>query len=147
VFKVCRSVVSNDARILSGVLERTDTETDAAVLHEPQQVPGMSVPHQVPRGQRGQGDCVFRQCVCIGGALYLLCPLDCVVKMDGMQAYATRLGKLYIHGATGQVERMNILSWFQHSPQVNTIFLSKVRDGREVCCKLLNCCAGWRHVD
>jgi DNA excision repair protein ERCC-3 len=43
------------------------------------------------------------------------------------QAYAKRLGKLYIHGGTGQVERMRILSWFQHSPQVNTIFLSKVR--------------------
>jgi hypothetical protein len=41
------------------------------------------------------------------------------------QAYAKKLGKLYIHGGTGQVERMRILSWFQHSPQVNTIFLSK----------------------
>ncbi|KAF8920369.1 P-loop containing nucleoside triphosphate hydrolase protein [Mucidula mucida] len=45
-----------------------------------------------------------------------------------LEAYAKRLGKLYIHGATGQVERMRILSWFQHSPQVNTIFLSKVGD-------------------
>jgi DNA excision repair protein ERCC-3 len=42
------------------------------------------------------------------------------------KAYATRLGKPHIHGATGQVERTHILSWFQHSPQVNTIFLSKV---------------------
>jgi DNA excision repair protein ERCC-3 len=43
------------------------------------------------------------------------------------QAYAKKLGKLYIHGGTGQTERMRILQWFQHSPEVNTIFLSKVR--------------------
>ncbi|KAI3613650.1 dna helicase [Moniliophthora roreri] len=43
-------------------------------------------------------------------------------------AYATRLRRLYIHGATGQVERMRILSRFQHDPNVNTIFLSKVGD-------------------
>ena len=43
------------------------------------------------------------------------------------KAYARRLNKLYIHGGTGQVERMRILSHFQHSPKVNTIFLSKVR--------------------
>lgn len=42
------------------------------------------------------------------------------------QAYAKKLGKLYIHGGTGQVERMRILQYFQHSPAVNTIFLSKV---------------------
>ena len=42
------------------------------------------------------------------------------------QAYAKKLGKLYIHGGTGQTERMRILQWFQHSPEVNTIFLSKV---------------------
>ncbi|KIY64574.1 DNA helicase [Cylindrobasidium torrendii FP15055 ss-10] len=45
-----------------------------------------------------------------------------------LEAYAKRLGKLYIHGGTGQVERMRILSHFQHSPLVNTIFLSKVGD-------------------
>jgi DNA excision repair protein ERCC-3 len=50
----------------------------------------------------------------------LLCPHCC------SQAYAKKLGKPYIHGATGQAERMSILNWFQHSPQVNTIFLSKV---------------------
>lgn len=44
-----------------------------------------------------------------------------------MQAYAKKLGKLYIHGGTGQVERMRILQHFQHSPNVNTIFLSKVQ--------------------
>lgn len=42
------------------------------------------------------------------------------------QAYAKKLGKLYIHGGTGQTERMRILQHFQHSPEVNTIFLSKV---------------------
>jgi len=42
------------------------------------------------------------------------------------QAYAKKLKKPYIHGQTGQVERMRILQHFQHSPEVNTIFLSKV---------------------
>lgn len=45
-----------------------------------------------------------------------------------LEAYAKRLHKLYIHGGTSQVERMRILQWFQHSPEVNTIFLSKVGD-------------------
>lgn len=44
------------------------------------------------------------------------------------QAYAKKLGKLYIHGGTPQVERMRILQNFQHNPIVNTIFLSKVGD-------------------
>lgn len=44
------------------------------------------------------------------------------------KAYAQYLRKPFIHGATGQVERMRILSHFQHSPNVNTIFLSKVGD-------------------
>lgn len=42
------------------------------------------------------------------------------------QHYAKKLGKLYIHGGTPQVERMRILQHFQHNPAVNTIFLSKV---------------------
>ncbi|KAI0067383.1 DNA repair helicase rad25 [Artomyces pyxidatus] len=45
-----------------------------------------------------------------------------------LEAYAKKLRKPYIHGATGQVERMRILQHFQHSPEVNTIFLSKVGD-------------------
>ncbi len=44
------------------------------------------------------------------------------------QAYARRLGKLFIHGGVGQAERMLILSKFQHDPRVNTIFLSKVSE-------------------
>lgn len=43
-----------------------------------------------------------------------------------LQAYAKKLGKPYIHGGTGQVERMRVLQWFQHDSNVNTIFLSKV---------------------
>ncbi|KAJ8474054.1 hypothetical protein ONZ45_g16079 [Pleurotus djamor] len=45
-----------------------------------------------------------------------------------LEAYAKKLNKLFIHGAVGQVERMRILSRFQHDPRVNTIFLSKVGD-------------------
>ncbi|KAK7690604.1 transcription factor TFIIH complex ERCC-3 subunit [Cerrena zonata] len=45
-----------------------------------------------------------------------------------LEAYARKLGKLYIHGGTSQVERMRILQNFQHNPAVNTIFLSKVGD-------------------
>lgn len=45
-----------------------------------------------------------------------------------LEAYAKKLRKPYIHGGTGQVERMRILQFFQHSPEVNTIFLSKVGD-------------------
>lgn len=51
----------------------------------------------------------------------------CLTDFDWhLQAYARRLGKLFIHGGVGQVERMLILSKFQHDPRVNTIFLSKV---------------------
>ncbi|KAF5324400.1 hypothetical protein D9619_011265 [Psilocybe cf. subviscida] len=45
-----------------------------------------------------------------------------------LEAYARRLNKLYIHGGVGQVERMLVLSKFQHDPWFNTIFLSKVGD-------------------
>lgn len=48
------------------------------------------------------------------------------ISLPPLQAYAKKLNKLYIHGGTGQVERMRILQHFQHSPAVNTIFLSKV---------------------
>jgi superfamily II DNA or RNA helicase len=43
-----------------------------------------------------------------------------------MQAYAKKLGKSFIHGGTPEGERLRILSRFQHDPQLNTIFLSKV---------------------
>ncbi|KDQ57242.1 hypothetical protein JAAARDRAFT_70171 [Jaapia argillacea MUCL 33604] len=45
-----------------------------------------------------------------------------------LEAYAKRLGKAFIHGGTGQTERMRVLERFQHDPRVNTIFLSKVGD-------------------
>ena len=45
-----------------------------------------------------------------------------------LEAYAKKLVKPYIHGGTAQIERMRILQHFQHNPQVNTIFLSKVGD-------------------
>ncbi|KAI0032530.1 DNA helicase [Vararia minispora EC-137] len=45
-----------------------------------------------------------------------------------LQAYARKLNKPFIHGGTGQTERMNILGHFQNNPAVSTIFLSKVGD-------------------
>ncbi|WOO78810.1 General transcription and DNA repair factor IIH helicase subunit XPB [Vanrija pseudolonga] len=45
-----------------------------------------------------------------------------------LEAYAKKLGKPYIHGGTPEGERLQILSRFQHDPQLNTIFLSKVGD-------------------
>jgi len=45
-----------------------------------------------------------------------------------LEAYAKKLGKPFIHGGTAQVERMGILQHFQHNPNINTIFLSKVGD-------------------
>ena len=45
-----------------------------------------------------------------------------------LEAYATRLGKPFIHGGTPEGERLRILSWFQHNPKLNTIFLSSVGD-------------------
>ncbi|KAK0548337.1 DNA repair helicase RAD25 [Tilletia horrida] len=45
-----------------------------------------------------------------------------------LEAYAKKLGKPFIHGGTAQIERMGILQHFQHNPNINTIFLSKVGD-------------------
>ncbi|KAF2646733.1 DNA repair helicase rad25 [Massarina eburnea CBS 473.64] len=45
-----------------------------------------------------------------------------------LQKYALTLGKAYIYGGTPQNERMRILENFQHNPEVNTIFLSKIGD-------------------
>jgi DNA excision repair protein ERCC-3 len=42
------------------------------------------------------------------------------------QQYAQKLGKAAIHGGTDERERMRILARFQHDPNMNTIFLSKV---------------------
>ncbi|KAJ1975974.1 DNA repair helicase RAD25 [Dimargaris cristalligena] len=43
-------------------------------------------------------------------------------------AYGKQLGLPYIYGGTPQQERMRILHQFQHNPNLNTIFLSKVGD-------------------
>ncbi|PRT53430.1 DNA repair helicase RAD25 [Wickerhamiella sorbophila] len=45
-----------------------------------------------------------------------------------LKAYALKLGKPFIFGATPQQERMTILKNFQFNDAVNTIFLSKVGD-------------------
>lgn len=45
-----------------------------------------------------------------------------------LQRYALKLNKFYIYGGTPQAERLRVLENFQHSEQVNTIFLSKIGD-------------------
>ncbi|RXK41677.1 DNA excision repair protein ERCC-3 [Tremella mesenterica] len=45
-----------------------------------------------------------------------------------LEAYAKKLGKSFIHGGTPEGERLRILARFQHDPNLNTIFLSKVGD-------------------
>lgn len=45
-----------------------------------------------------------------------------------LKAYALKLGKAFIYGNTGQAERLQVLENFQHNPQVNTLFLSKIGD-------------------
>ncbi|KAI9144560.1 P-loop containing nucleoside triphosphate hydrolase protein [Paraphysoderma sedebokerense] len=45
-----------------------------------------------------------------------------------LKAYALKLKKPFIYGATSHAERTAILSQFQHNPLINTIFLSKVGD-------------------
>jgi DNA excision repair protein ERCC-3 len=45
-----------------------------------------------------------------------------------LEKYAKKLNKVFIYGATPQAERLQILENFQHNPNVNTIFLSKIGD-------------------
>ncbi|KAF9356253.1 DNA repair helicase RAD25 [Mortierella sp. AD094] len=45
-----------------------------------------------------------------------------------LKTYARMLGKPFICGETSQQERVQILEHFQHDPQINAIFLSKVGD-------------------
>ena len=45
-----------------------------------------------------------------------------------LQAYAKKMNRPFIYGPTSQMERMRILSQFQHNPALNCIFLSKVGD-------------------
>ncbi|VDQ05744.1 unnamed protein product [Trichobilharzia regenti] len=44
-----------------------------------------------------------------------------------LKYYATKMGRPFLYGPTGQAERMQILQNFQHNPNV-TIFVSKVAD-------------------
>ncbi|SPO04531.1 probable DNA helicase RAD25 [Cephalotrichum gorgonifer] len=45
-----------------------------------------------------------------------------------LKAYALKLKKAFIYGNTGQAERLQVLENFQHNPEVNTLFLSKIGD-------------------
>ncbi|PKS10182.1 hypothetical protein jhhlp_001932 [Lomentospora prolificans] len=45
-----------------------------------------------------------------------------------LKAYALKLKKAFIYGGTGQAERLQVLENFQHNPEVNTLFLSKIGD-------------------
>jgi DNA excision repair protein ERCC-3 len=45
-----------------------------------------------------------------------------------LKAYALKLQKVFIYGGTGQTERLKVLENFQHNPNVNTLFLSKIGD-------------------
>ncbi|KAK5654187.1 hypothetical protein OQA88_7618 [Cercophora sp. LCS_1] len=49
-------------------------------------------------------------------------------ELYSLKQYALKLGKVFIYGGTGQAERMQVLENFQHNPQVNTLFLSKIGD-------------------
>ncbi|KAH8865158.1 General transcription and DNA repair factor IIH helicase subunit XPB [Schistosoma japonicum] len=45
-----------------------------------------------------------------------------------LKYYATKMGRPFLYGPTGQAERMQILQNFQHNPNVPAIFVSKVAD-------------------
>ncbi|KAK1768535.1 P-loop containing nucleoside triphosphate hydrolase protein [Phialemonium atrogriseum] len=49
-------------------------------------------------------------------------------ELYSLKQYALKLGKVFIYGSTGQAERMKVLENFQHNPNVNTLFLSKIGD-------------------
>lgn len=49
-------------------------------------------------------------------------------NLFALREYATKLRKPFIYGPTSHHERTRILYAFKHSPQVNTVFLSKVGD-------------------
>lgn len=48
VASVCRGMVPYDTRVLQRVSSRAITQTDAFILHEPQEIPSLSVFDQVP---------------------------------------------------------------------------------------------------
>ena len=49
-------------------------------------------------------------------------------NLFALQHYAKTLERPFIFGGTGNSERIKILENFQHNPQINTLFLSKIGD-------------------
>jgi DNA excision repair protein ERCC-3 len=49
-------------------------------------------------------------------------------ELYSLRQYALKLKKVFIYGGTSQSERMQVLENFQHNPEVNTLFLSKIGD-------------------
>lgn len=49
-------------------------------------------------------------------------------ELYSLKQYALKLKKVFIYGGTSQAERMQVLENFQHNPEVNTLFLSKIGD-------------------
>ncbi|KAK4114209.1 DNA repair helicase-like protein [Canariomyces notabilis] len=49
-------------------------------------------------------------------------------ELYSLKQYALKLKKVFIYGGTSQSERMHVLENFQHNPDVNTLFLSKIGD-------------------
>jgi len=49
-------------------------------------------------------------------------------QLFALEWLAKSLKRPFIHGATSQLERMNILAYFQKYDTINTIFLSKIGD-------------------
>jgi hypothetical protein len=54
------SVVSHDSGILPRILARAIAKADVVVLHESEEIPGLSVPHQIPRRAGGQDNRLLR---------------------------------------------------------------------------------------
>ena len=51
----------------------------------------------------------------------------CSDNIFALREYALKLRKPFIYGAISHVERTRILNAFKHNPEVNTVFISKVR--------------------
>ncbi|KAL7758455.1 hypothetical protein ACKLNR_010882 [Fusarium oxysporum f. sp. zingiberi] len=49
-------------------------------------------------------------------------------ELYSLKLYAYKLKRYLIYGGTSQEERLRVLDHFRHSPEVNTLFLSKIGD-------------------
>ncbi|KAK4186913.1 P-loop containing nucleoside triphosphate hydrolase protein [Podospora australis] len=49
-------------------------------------------------------------------------------ELYSLRQYALKLKKVFIYGGTNNSERLQVLENFQHNPDVNTLFLSKIGD-------------------